>query len=184
MSPALTNGKTTLEPDLVEFHPIAELSHSDELVPLETQLLFGPVRERLPAAKGTLWWGRFSVADRVGLTAYAGQGARLRVRILDLEFRVLEEQAQTGTLRISASVTQSGLVFFQLINEGELDELVFLQVASNHAGMFVPARAKRPSSPLARLLGRLRRVMAPRPVGASRVAHGRAIQSPHPGCAR
>jgi len=141
MQPTLTDGKTILEPDLVEFHPLSSPTPDDADLRLELQHLFGPLRQRLLPGKSLLWWGTFALADRVGLTAYSCKGARLRLRILDLEFRVIEEVvAGGGSQRLAVQVPRSGLVFFQVINEGGSDEVLFLQVGRSHCGSFLPSR--------------------------------------------
>lgn len=141
MLPTLTDGKTTLEPDLFELvPPLTAGSDSDE-PRLEAELLFGPLRQRLPPGKGVLWWGHFSLADQARLTVYACRGAQLHLRILDLEYRVLEEQRTSRCPeRLVSRVERSGLVFFHVANEGERDELVFLQVARRQPGPFGSTR--------------------------------------------
>src|SRR5262245_2635591 len=117
---AITNGTQTITPALVEFHPIGQVAPADAPIRLEAQLLFGPMRDRLRPRKGILWWGRFSVDDHVGLTVYASRRARLRIQILDLEFRVVAEATRTaGNLRAHAPVRQSGPVFFRVVSEGD-----------------------------------------------------------------
>lgn len=152
MSPTLVSGRSHLVPKRVEFHPLAE--RSAQVLTLERQVLFGPVRQEIAGGGAALWWGSFRQSDQVAMTIYARKEACLRLRILDFACRPLKEVGGSrGTERLAAVVARNGLVFFHVVNEGASDAVIFFQVAQGRS--VTTATIRPPESPLKRWTRRL-----------------------------